>query len=251
MVSSADASIGRLSRIGGALYVTVILLGFLEAALIRERIVVSGNPAATAENLRSMATLWRVGVASDFVVLSCSIALMMILYRMLRPVDPVLAGIAVIFNIVSAAVEAVSDMLLIAAMLPAGRDSYLSAFTPDQRAAFSMMAIREYDYGFGVALIFFGFECVILGYLIYRSTYVPKVVGALMAAAGASYLTNSFALIVAPVLANTLFPAILLPALVGESTFALWLLLRGVDQKKIAGLVAPAGERGCNVTVAR
>ena len=220
----------RLSRIGGGLYITIIVLGFCEAALIRERLVVAGNAALTAENLRSMESLWRIGIASDFVVLACSIVLAMILYRLLSPVNPLLAGIAIFFNLVTFAVEAVSDLMLVGAILPLDRASYLNAFTPDQRSAMTQLAVAEYDYGFGAALIFFGFECLILGYLIYRSGYLPKVVGVLMFAAGTSYLINSFALIIAPALASRLFPAILLPALVGESSFALWLLFKGVDE---------------------
>ncbi|HJP59051.1 MAG TPA: DUF4386 domain-containing protein, partial [Gemmatimonadaceae bacterium] len=208
----------RLSRIGGGLYVTIIVLGFCEAALIREPIVVSGNAAATAANLMSMQGLWRLGIASDFVVLCCSIVLAMILYRLLRPVSSFLAGVAVLLNLVSFAVEATANLVLVAAMLPLSKASYLNAFTDDQKFAFSSLAIREYNYGFGAALIFFGLECVILGYLIYRSGYLPKTVGVLMCAAGTAYLVNSFSLIVAPAFATLLFPAILLPALVGESS---------------------------------
>jgi hypothetical protein len=226
-------SMRRLARIGGALYVTVIVLGFCEAALIRERLVVSGNAALTAENLRSMAGLWRIGIASDFVVLCCSIVLAMILYRLLSPVNALLAAIAIFFNLVCCAVEAVADLILVAAILPLGRAYYLSAFTSDQRSALTSFAIAEYNYGFGAALIFFGFECLILGYLIYFSDYLPKIVGALMFAAGTAYLINSFALIISPALANRLFPAILLPSLVGESSLALWLLFKGVDQKRL------------------
>jgi hypothetical protein len=232
----------RLSRIGGALYVTIIALGFCEASLIRERLIVSGNPALTAENLRSMATLWRLGIASDFVVLGFSTVLAIILYRLLSPVNPLLAAVAVFFNLVTCAVEAVADLMLVAAILPVGRASYLAAFTPEQRYAVTYLAMVEYDYGFGAALIFFGFECLILGYLIYRSDYLPKVVGGLMFAAGTCYLINSFARIAAPAVAARLFPAILLPPLVGESSLALWLLFKGVDDSRFP--VQLKGARG-------
>src|SRR5690349_4488005 len=191
MAKTMDLPAARLARIGGALYVTIIVLGVTEAAFIRERLVVSGNPAATAHNLSAMETLWRLGIASDFVVLICSIVLAMILYRLLRPVSSFLAGVAVFFNLVSLSVEAVADLLMVAAIVPLGHAKYLSAFTADQRVAFSSLSIRMYDYGFGVALIFFGVECVILGFLIYRSTYLPRTVGVLMTAAGAAYLINS------------------------------------------------------------
>ncbi len=232
MATRAGVSVRRLSRIGGALYVTIIVLGFTEAAFIREPIVVSGNAAATAANLTSMESLWRLSIASDYLVLICSIALVMILYRLLRPVNLLLARIAVCFNLVSLTVEAVADLLLVAALLPLGRASYLGAFTADQRVALSSLAIRQFDYGFGAALIFFGVECLILGHLIYESGYLPKPVGVLMAAAGAAYLINSFSLMLSPALATRLFPFILLPSLVGESSLALWLLFKGVNETR-------------------
>ncbi len=74
-----------------------------------------------------------------------------------------------------------------------------------------------------------GCECLILGYLIFRSGYLPKVLGVLMQVAGLCYLTNSFAMILAPSLANQLVPAILVPAFVGEAALCLWLLVKGVN----------------------
>jgi hypothetical protein len=81
-------------------------------------------------------------------------------------------------------------------------------------------------------LIFFGCFCVVVGYLIFRSGYLPKTVGVLMQIAGLCYLTDSFALILSPSFADRLFPAILLPALVGEASLCLWLLARGVNVSK-------------------
>jgi Domain of unknown function (DUF4386) len=94
------------------------------------------------------------------------------------------------------------------------------------------LSIRSWEYGFGVSLIFFGCVCLVLGYLIFKSGYLPKVVGVLMQIAGLCYLTDSFALILSPPLANRLFPAILLPAFVGEASLCLWLLVRGVNVAK-------------------
>jgi hypothetical protein len=84
----------------------------------------------------------------------------------------------------------------------------------------------------GAALIFFGCSCLILGYLIFRSGLLPKTIGVLMQIAGLSYLTNSFALILAPDLANRIFPAILVPAFVGEASLCLWLIARRVNVEK-------------------
>jgi hypothetical protein len=86
--------------------------------------------------------------------------------------------------------------------------------------------------GFGFGLIFFGCGCLVLGWLIRRSGYLPWILGALIQLAGACYLVNSFALILAPSLAGALFPAIMLPPFVGETSLALWLLVKGVDLER-------------------
>ena len=79
--------------------------------------------------------------------------------------------------------------------------------------------------GFGVALIFFGVECVILGYLIHRSAYMPRSIGTLMQIAGVCYVVNSVALLLSPALSSQLFPTILIPSLIAELSLALWLVL--------------------------
>jgi len=106
---------------------------------------------------------------------------------------------------------------------------YLSPFSAEQLHALSYLAIKIHSYGFAVGLIFFGVACLLRGYLLFKSGYVPKIFGVLMLLAGLSYLINSFALILAPSFATILFPAILLPAFVGEFSFCLWMIVKGVD----------------------
>src|SRR5262249_42848677 len=101
--------------------------------------------------------------------------------------------------------------------------------------------IRADGYGFGIGLIFFGFVCLIEGYLIYKSRFLPRFLGVLMPIAGVCYLVNSFALLLSPTLANRLFPAILLPALLAELSLALWLLVKGVDVPEWKARAALAG----------
>jgi hypothetical protein len=98
-----------------------------------------------------------------------------------------------------------------------------------------------FNYGFGVALIFFGCACLVLGYLIFRSGYLPKAIGVLMQIAGFSYLTNSFALILAPAFANRIFPAVLVPAFVGKASLCLWLLVKGVNVQRWKEQASAAG----------
>jgi hypothetical protein len=193
---------------------------------------VPGNATATGANLRSMEWLWRLGVAGEVVLLTCAIALAVILYVLLRPVSRALAMLAVFFNLVCIAVEGVAAVSLAAALLPVTSAAYVEAFTPQQLDVIAMLSIRSHTIGFAVALIFFGAECVVLGYLISRSGYMPRTIGVLMAIAGVCYVINSFALLLSPSLSSRLFPAILIPALIAELSLALWLLLKGVRVDK-------------------
>lgn len=227
-----EASPQVLSRIGGVLYLIVIVLGLFGEAFVRDRIIVSGDATATAANIRSLESLWRFGIAGEFLLLICATVLALILFALLRPVHRDLALLAVFFNLVTIAVEAVAALNLVAALFPLGNASYLRAFEPEQLHAMASLAVKSHSYGFGVALIFFGCECLVLGYLIFRSSYLPKAIGVLMQVAGWCYLTNSFALLLAPTFANRLFPAILVPAFVGELSLCLWLLVKGVNVEK-------------------
>ena len=228
-----DAKRARLvARVGGVLYLIIIVLGALGEAVVRGSIVVAGNATATAANLRSMEWLWRLGVAGEIVLLTCATVLALILYVLLRPVSRDLALVAVFFNVVSISIEGVAAVSLTAALLPMTNAAYVNAFTPEQLNVMAMLSVRSHSIGFGIALIFFGVECVMLGYLISRSGYMPRAIGVLMQIAGVCYVINSFALILSPPLSSRLFPAILIPSLIAELSLALWLLVKGVRAEK-------------------
>ena len=229
------------ARIAGALYLITIVLGAAEELLIRGRIFVPKDAVATAANLRSMEFLWRLGIASEMFLGICTVIVALILYALLRPVSRDLALMAVFFNLVSLAVEAATTLNLVAALFPLGDAAYLKAFAPEQLYAMAMLAIRSQSYGFGVALIFFGCFCLIAGHLIFRSGYLPKAIGILMQIAGWCYLTDSFALLLAPKFASRIFPAILIPAFVGETSFCLWLLIKGVNEQRWKEQAGAAG----------
>ena len=228
-----DAKRARfLARVGGVLYLIIMAVGALGEGVVRGRIVVPGNATATAANLRSMEWLWRLGVAGEVVLLTCATALALILYILLRSVSLDLALAAVFFNLVSIAIEGVAAVSLAAALFPLASAPYLNAFAPEQINAMAMLSVRSHTTGFGIALIFFGVECVIFGYLIYRSGYMPRSIGVLMEIAGICYVINSFALLLSPPLASRLFPMILMPSLIAELSLALWLLVKGVNAEK-------------------
>ena len=220
------------ARIGGVLYLVIIALGLFGEVFIRDRLIVSGDAAATAANISSMELLWRFGIAAELFLLSCAVILTWILFILLRPAGADLVWLAVFFNLVSMALEAVIQLSFVAALFPLGQGAYLTAFTPQQLSIMAHLSARLYGYGFGVSLVFFAGYCLVMGYLIFRSDYLPRALGVLLQIAGLCYLTNSFALFLAPDFQNRIFPTILAPTFIGELSLALWLSLKGLDAAK-------------------
>lgn len=229
MTSSIAQSPQRYARIGGVLYLAIIVLGLFGEAFVRGTLVVSGDATATANAILASEPLWRAGIAGDLLMHVLDLPVILVLYFLLRPVSEALALLATFFNLIQTAVLAANKLNLLAPILLLGNANGLDAFSPEQLHALSYLAITAHGYGFGAGLIFFGFACLFRGYLIFKSGYFPRILGLLMALAGLSYLVNSFALLLAPGLASALFPAILVPAFVGELCFALWLTFKGVS----------------------
>jgi hypothetical protein len=153
-------------------------------------------------------------------------------YVLLSPVSKSLILLDVFFTLVSLAVEAVSKLFLLLVLPILSTTGYSQAFDPRQLQSLANLALESHDLVFNIALIFFGFACLVEGYLLYKSGYFPKLIGILMQLAGVCYLISCFAALFAPALSNQITPAILLPSLIGESSYCLWLLIKGVNVKK-------------------
>jgi len=220
------------ARIGGVLYLITIVLGAVGELFVRGNIVVAGDAAATAANLRSMESLWRFGIASEMFSGICTIILGLILYVLLKPVNKNLALLATFFNLIAIGVQTAYALQLVDALLPLGNATYLKAFTPDQLNAMATMSIEAHANGFGLALLLFGCFFPIAAYLIFKSGYFPKALGILYLIPGLSYLTSSFALILAPDFAQRFYFVIAGPALIGEAALCLWLIVKGVNVAK-------------------
>ncbi len=179
------------ARIGGAIYLIIIGLGLFGETFIRDRLIVSGNATATAANIASMEPLWRFGIAAELFLLLCAVTSTWIFFVLLRPVNGDLALLAVFFNLVSMGLEAVIQLNFIAVLFPLDNVSYLRTFSAEQRSLWHSPA-RLYSYGFGFSLIFFACFCLIMGWLIVRSDYLPKAMGILLQIAGLCYLTRYY-----------------------------------------------------------
>lgn len=219
------------ARIGGVLYLILIVLSFSGDFFVRNKLVVSGDATATANNIVASESLWRLAIAGDVIVLVCAIVLTLILYVLLKPVNKTLALLSVLFNVVEFPIEAASKLWLFAALFLSGNADYLKAFEPHQLQGLVQMSLDLHDYGFGIDLVFWGFACLVYGYLLFRSGYFPRTLGVVMTIVGLGYLTYSFALILAPAFAETISPIMNL-VLIGELSFCLWLIVKGVDEQR-------------------
>lgn len=219
----------RLARFGGLLYLLIIVTGIVGELLVRGTMVVGGDAAATAARIAANPQLWRIGIGVDLLMHVCDVFVMWAIYLLLRRVDRNLALLVLLLNLIQTAVLVANKIMLLVPLFLLGDPIYAQAFSPAQLQAWTHLAIAVHEHGFGVGLIFFGFVCLVEGYLIRKSRFLPAIIGWGMQIAGACYLINSVALLLAPEIARQLFPGILLPCLVAELAFASWLLVKGVD----------------------
>jgi hypothetical protein len=221
------------ARIGGWAYLIIIVAGAMGEIFIRSKLVVADDPVATTKNISASPLLWRIGIFGDLVMHVFDLVVGVVYYTLFKRVNKSLALLSLLFGVIQTAVLVANKLNLMMPLFLLSDAGYLKAFNPLQLQAWSYLSIQTHEYGFGFGLIFFGFECLIDGYLIFVSRFLPKVLGILIFLAGLCYLTNSFLLIFSPKLEGSLFPALLGPlAFIGEFSMCLWLIVKGVNVKR-------------------
>lgn len=230
---AAEVSPQPYARIGGILYLFIIVAALFGEVFVRGKLIVEGDAAATANNLLASETLFRVGLAGELLTCVCDVTLAMILYVLLKPVNRNLALLAAFHRLTFIAVYAASKLFLVAAVVVQGSADFLKAFEPQQLQALAYLSVRLHGLGYGLSLLFFGVCCVLFGYLIQKSGYLPGFIGILLVIGGVGYVLFSLAQTLAPDFAGrVLFPWIMLPAFPAELGLALWLLVKGVNVPK-------------------
>ncbi len=220
----AEASPQVYARIAGILYLLIIVFGALGQIFIRGALIAPGDAVTTANNLMASPALWRIGLLGDLLMHAFDIPVMLAFYVLLKSVNRNLALLGVLFNLIQTAVLVANKSNLMMPLLVLENGDYRRAFE----------FVQLHDHGFGIGLIFFGFACLVYGYLIFKSGFLPRTLGVLMMLAGLSYLTNSFTLVLAPAYSGKVFPVLLL-ALLGELSLSLWLIVKGVNLQKYWG----------------
>lgn len=232
MLDQAVETSPRLwARVAGALYLTTIVTGVFGELFVRGSLVVSGDAAATAANILAREPFYRLGLAADLVMLICYIVVTLLFHALFEPVNRGLSLLAAFFSLVGTAVLAINSLNHFSPLIFLGGSQSLSAFEASQLQDLALVSLKMHARGYNVSLIFFGIYMVLLGYLIFRSGFLPRLLGVLMAAGGLCFLTNSFVVLLSPVLAARL-PGIGMLGGVAELALSLWLIVVGVNVRK-------------------
>ncbi len=221
----AVASPRPRARIAGAFYLLVFLTGGL--AVPGFKLVVSSDAAATATNILAHEPVFRLGFAALLMNVAVYIVVTLLFYDLFRPVNRSLSLLAAFFSLLGCAVQAFACLFYLAPLVILRGGQYSSAFKSEQWQALALMFLKLYGQAYNFGLVFFGFYCLLIGYLILKSTFLPRMLGVLMALAGLGWLTFLY-----PPLANYLDPYVRIPGIVGEGSLTLWLLVMGVNLQR-------------------
>lgn len=228
------------ARFAGFFYLVIMVAAPFAEIFVRGGLHVRGDGAATAANILASEQLWRLAFSADVIVVLCDTAVAILLYRLLAPVGRNVSLVAAFFRMALVAVSGLKVIGHLAPLILLQGETYAAAFDPAQVQALSLLSLRTHAQAYTLALVFFGFHCMLIGYLIARSNFLPRILGYLMAFAGVCYLINSFAVFIVPEFSRVLFPWILLPALPAEGGLTLWLLIAGVNAEKWRAQAAAA-----------
>jgi len=187
------------------------------------------DPAATAANILAHQLLFRLGFAAQIVAQTLNIFLAVIFFDLFRVVNRSFARLVVFSMLTGTAIETVALLNRFAPLIILHGGNYLSAFNTEQLQGAAYASLQLYEFGFTTALVFFGFYCLSLGYLVFTSAFLPRIIGVLLAIGGLAYLTGNFGNFLSPAFAARLFPYYLVFPGLGEGSLILWLLIMGVN----------------------
>jgi hypothetical protein len=229
------------TRAIGLLYVVIAILAAFAEAYVRDGMIVPGDAAATAANIIAHQPLYRAAGLADAIVLACDVAVAILLYRLLKPVNRTLALLAAAFRLSLVAVNGVAVLLHMAPLLLLGGGAWLSGFRPDQLQALALLSLKLHSTAYSVAILFFGIHCLLAGYLIYRSHFLPRLLGLLWMLAGTFYLAHSSVSLLAIPIAGA--DLLLLVAGLSELAIIPCFLFVGIKADKWPGGTHPAPAR--------
>jgi hypothetical protein len=185
---------------------------------------VPGDAATTANNVLASESLFRLGVVSALITQTVQILLVLALYKLLKPVNRNLALLMVIFILLGVPIAMLNELNHFVVLLLSGAD-YLTVFTADQLQALVPLLLDLHEHGIMIAHIFWGLWLLPMGYLIFKSGYIPRILGVLLIIGGFGYLIDFVTFLLFPDFDVTIAEF----TFIGELLLPLWLLIKGVD----------------------
>lgn len=214
------------ARVAGALYLFANIFAPFTLLYLPSRFIVRGDAAATASNIMASQMLFRLGIVGTLFTFTANIFLALALYQLLKVVNKNMASLMVILLLVGVPIAMLNELSQLAVLRLLSGASYLKAYPVDQLQALAYLLLVLHDQGLLIAHIFFGLWLLPMGYLVFKSGFIPKIVGVLLVIAGLGYVVQSFAAFLGYNVDIILFTGL------GELVFLLWLLIKGVDVKQ-------------------
>jgi len=213
-------------RLAGVLYLLNSIAGFFAMGYVPGKLIVQGNATATAVNIMASETLFRLGIAGQLIGMAGFLFVAIALYDLLKGVDQRQALLMVLLIVVSIPIAFLNELNSIAALVLVRGAEFLSVLEKPQREAVAMLLLELHGQGLVIAEIFWGLWLFPLAMLVYRSRFLPRILGVWLALAGLAWVILSLTTILLPRYqerANTYSQ----PALFGEIAFMLWLVIKG------------------------
>ncbi len=217
------------ARTAGLLYLIIALVGGFSIAYVPSVIVVAGDAAATAANLLVHRGLFGLGVFADLVVMLTEIVLSVMLFFLMKPTSPMLSLVALVSRLAMVLVMAINLLINIMPLVLLSGSGYLDAFALPQLQATALLLIEAHAQGVHVWDMFFGFHLAILGYLVFRSGYLPRLLGVAIMIGSPGYFLDGLVkltFVTSAPLAMVIVGLLVL-ASISELAFAFWLLIKG------------------------
>jgi len=224
---SVEVSPRLKARIAGASEFFEGLTSAWGQVLVLGRLVIGGDAAATAHNITAHELLFRLGFASSLIGVFFHIAWAYLFYDLFKAVSRRLSAFAAFIILVGCAIQAVTCLLYLSPLLFLRSAGSITAFTTAQSQELAMKALDLNAAAFDLYLVFFGIWCILIGYLILRSMFMPRILGILLAISGLGW-----AMFFAPPLAHRWFPYIAAASALGEIPLQFWLLVFGVNNRR-------------------
>ncbi len=217
----------KTAKVAAFVFLLIILLGMSAELFIRPGMIVPGDAAATVNNIAASQALFRLSLVSDLIRQALLMLLPLILYKLLRPVNATVASLMVIFALVCVPISMLNELNHVAVLLLSSGAGYLTAFKADQLNALVMLFLELRQYGTLIPQVL-SFWMLLLGYLVFKSRFIPRILGILLMLGGLCYTAQAVLLLLLPDFNATILG---LFAFVEEALFYLWLLIKGVKDQ--------------------